>query len=427
MIRFVDQNGITVSPEAGCTSSYIFNYYGGGGAEVDPACHPGATAVQSYRHSHYGKSRIGVTVDEQWFALFGSVANSLRAGLWYEDSQRELGRDWHQILDPSLNFRWDEQPYWHQYDWTFPQRIFRWYLQETLYVGPFTASVGVRQFFVELSRRDMFGIDPELTVDSNSDILLSGGLTYESPIKGLRLFAGYSENFRAISSILLEVSGRNLDALTPETSSNIDVGAQFSGERIALSATWYHVDFQNRIIYIGPQTVTGPNYLVPGGGGYFNAGGLGTQGVELSVTVRLPRRVSFYSSYTRNQSEYIGSGDILVDQDQGTVQGTDVAGVPEQLWVISVDHSGPVGAGLSAKYTDSRRVSLTSDWYADSYWIVDAYVSLSGEALGHLFGSTEFSLIANNLFNESYLSTITENAAWLGAPRTVSLTATVTF
>ncbi len=427
LIRFVDQNGSAVSPEPGCTSSFIFNYYGAGGPDVDPACHPGATAVQSYRHSHYGKDRTGVTAEGNWIALIGAAGSSLRTGIWYERSRRLLGRDWHRMLDPSLSQMWDEQAYWHQYEWDFPQHIFRWFLEETLYVGPLTASVGARQFLVEVSRTDDFNVDPELAVDSNSDLLFSGGVTYESPIEGLRLFAGYSENFRAFSSALLEVPGRSLDALEPETSSNIDVGVQYSGGKIALSGTLYAVDFQNRIVFLGPQTVAGPNYLIPGGGAYFNAGGLDTRGFEFSATVQLPRQVSLYSAYTRNNSEYIGSGDSAVDADQGTLPGTDVTGVPDQLWVVSVDRPGPLSAGLSAKYTSTRRVSLTNDWYADAYWIVDAYVSLLGETLGQLFRSMEFSLVANNLFDETYLSAITENAAWLGAPRTISMTTTITF
>ena len=36
-------------------------------------------------------------------------------------------------------------------------------------------------------------------------------------------------------------------------------------------------------------------------------------------------------------------------------------------------------------------------------------------------------IVANNLFDKAYLSAITENAAWLGAPRTISMTATVSF
>ena len=81
------------------------------------------------------------------------------------------------------------------------------------------------------------------------------------------------------------------------------------------------------------------------------------------------------------------------------------------LWVVSLDRSGPLGTGLTAKYTSSRRVSLTADWYADDYWLVDAYVRFSGEALSELLRSTEFSIVANNLLDKAYLSAITENAA----------------
>ena len=232
LIRFVNGDGVAVGPTPGCASSYIFNYYGSGGAAVDPACHPGATAVQSYRHSHYGKDRLGVTLDEEWFTTIGSGGSTLRAGIWYEDSVRDLGRDWHQILDPTLNFKWDERPYWHQYEWDFPQSIFKWYVEETLYAGPFTLSGGIKQFLVDVSREDVFGADPNLAIDSDSGVLFSGGVTYETPVEGLNLFAGYAENFKAIPSSLLEVPGRSLDLLEPEAASNIDVGLQYTGDRV---------------------------------------------------------------------------------------------------------------------------------------------------------------------------------------------------
>ena len=427
LIRFVNRDGAAVGPDPGCTSSYIFNYYGSGGPAVDPACHPGATAVQSYRHSHYGKDRFGVTLDEEWFATLGAAGSTLRAGIWYEDSRRDLGRDWHRILDPSIGFNWDERAYWQQYEWDFPQQVFKWYLEETIFAGPFALSGGVKQFLVGVSREDRFNVDPDLGIDSDSDLLFSGGVTYETPLEGLDLFAGYSENFKALSALLLEVPGRSLDQLEPETASNVDIGLQYSGERVALGATWYTIDFQNRIFYLGPQTPTGPNYLIPGGGAYFNAGGIDTSGVEFSATVQLPQRTSFYTAFTLNDSKYIGTGDPLVDASQGLVAGTDVTGVPDRLWVVSLDRTGPLGMGLTGKYTSSRRVSLRSDWYADAYWLIDAYVSFSGEALSDLLRSMEFAIVANNLLDKAYLSAITENAAWLGAPRTISMTATVSF
>ncbi|MXX76183.1 MAG: TonB-dependent receptor [Holophagales bacterium] len=427
LIRFVGPDGAAVGPVPGCTSSFLFNYYGPGGPEVDPACHPGATAVQSYRHSHYGKDRVGVTLDQEWLTTIGSTGSKLRAGIWYEDSKRDLGRDWHQILDPVINFQWHATPYWHQYQWEFPQSVMMLYAEETLYAGRFTLTGGLKKYLVDVSREDQFHVDPNLTVDSDSSLLVSGGVTYETPVEGLDLFAGYAENFRAIGSTLLEVPGRSLAALEPETASNIDVGLQYSAERLALSATGYVIDFDNRIFYLGPQTPAGPNYLIPGGGAYFNAGGIETNGVELSATVQMPHQLSLYTAYTLNNSEYVGSGDALVDANQNIMPGTDVTGVPDRLWVISLDRSGPLSAGISAKYTSARRVSLVADWFTDEYWLMDAYVTFSGEVLSDLLRSTTFELVANNLLDEAYLSAITENAAWLGASRSVSMTVTFSF
>ena len=128
------------------------------------------------------------------------------------------------ILDPSLTFHWDERPYWQQYEWDFPQHVFKWYAEETIFAGPFALSGGVKQFLVGVSREDLFDVDPDLEVDSDSNLLFSGGVTYETPLEGLDLFAGYSENFKALSALLLEVPGRSLDPLEPETASNIRIG-----------------------------------------------------------------------------------------------------------------------------------------------------------------------------------------------------------
>ena len=426
-IRFVDRNLVAVGPQPGCTSSFIFNYYGSGGPEVDPACHPGASAVQSFRHSHYGKDRLGFTLDEEWTGAVGAAGNTLRAGLWFEDSTRILGRDWHRILDPRVNIAFDEKPYWQQYDWDFPQQVFKWYVEDTIYAGPLAVSGGVKQFLVNVSRRDLFGIDPGLGVDSDSDLLFSGGVTLEMPVDGLELFAGYAENFKSLADRLLEVPGRSLAALEPETATNVDVGMRYSGDRVALGATWYDIDFDNRIFFLGPTTTAGPNYLIPGGGAYFNAGGIDTSGVELSATVQMPRRTSFYTAWTFNDSQYVGTGDAQVDASQNIQPGTDVTAVPGRLWVLSLDRSGPLGMGISAKYTSSRRVSLTADWYADAYWLADAYLTFSVESLTGRFESAEVSLVANNLFDASYLAAIVENAAWLGAPRTISMNMSVSF
>ena len=143
--------------------------------------------------------------------------------------------------------------------------------------------------------------------------------------------------------------------------------------------------------------------------------------------MQVPRQTSFHTAFTCNDSQYIWTPDSLVDANAGIVAGTDGSGVPDRLWVVSLNQSGPLGMGQSAKYTSSRRVTPLSDWYADDHWLVHAYVSFSGEVLSDLLRSTGFATGANNLLEKAYLSAITENAAWRGGPRAISVSATVSF
>ena len=62
----------------------------------------------------------------------------------------------------TLNFNWNEQAYWYHYEWDFPQHVGKWYVEETLYVGPFALSGGVKQFLVGVSREDRFSVDPAI-------------------------------------------------------------------------------------------------------------------------------------------------------------------------------------------------------------------------------------------------------------------------
>lgn len=427
-VQFVDPGGAPLTPRAGCVSSLQFPY-GGAGPEFDPACHPAdAIPVQSYRHSHYGKDRVGLTLDGDWFGELAVGGNRLRAGLWAEDGRRDLGRDWHKVQDVRVSHRYDDTPYWRQYDWEFPQSIIKWYVEDTLFAGPLAINAGVRQYLVEVGRKDHFGESSELSVSSDSDLLLSGGLTYTSPIDGFELFAGYAQNFKSLSDRLLEVPGRSLEGLEPETADNLDVGFRYSGDRLAATATYYRIDFQNRIFFLSPQTAAGPNYLIAGGGSYFNAGGIDSRGVELSATLRVTESTSLYSAWTRNDATYVGTDDPLVSAAQGIRPGSQVVGVPRTLVVFSADHSGePVAAGISAKYTGARGVTLDGSWSADPYWLVDAYFRWSAGRISPRLQGLEVALIGNNLLDRPYLATISGQGAFLGAPRIVSLNVTASF
>lgn len=425
---FVSPAGVALVPIAGCASSIDFPY-GGAGPEYDPACHPpDAIPVQSFRHSHYGKLRTGLVLDGEWGAEVAGMRNRLRAGLWVEDGRRDLGRDWHRILDTREGVDYEAAPYWHQYEWEFPQSIAKLHLEDTLTRGAVEVSFGVSKHFVEVGRKDAFGEAESLTVSSDSDLLVSTGVIYDTPLAGLQLFAGRSQNFKSLSDRLFEVPGRDLSQLSPETADNTDLGARYTGERLALTATWYDIDFRNRIFFVTPQTPTGPNYLVAGGGSYFNAGGIRSRGIEISATFEVTASTSLYAALTRNDASYIGTGDALVAEAQGITPGNRVAGGPDQQAVLSLDHrQGDWVAGISAKYTGERPVLLDGSWTADPYWLTDAYIDYTMARPMAAIETLQLALVVNNLFDEPYLSSIAGPGSFLGAPRTASITATATF
>lgn len=425
---FVDGNGNALSPEPGCVSSITFPY-GGAGPEYDPACYAaGAIPVQSYRHTHYEKQRGGLTADLDWMTTFGDLENTLRGGVWYEDHERSEYRDWHRITDTRVGYEFEEQAYWRQYDRTYPQETFKWYLEDRVSFGALDVTFGAKQFLVDVEREDNFAETGDASVNSDSDVLFSGGVLYRTPIEGLELFAGYSENFKALSDAILERPESDLDGLSPETAENIDVGLRYVGDLFTLSATYYDISFEDRIIFLDNSVSTGPNYTIGTNGTYFNAGGIDSSGFELSGLVRPTDNLSLYLAYSYNESEYVGTGDPAADAAVGITPGNDVVGIPENQFVVTLDYvRGPMNAGLSTKYTDERAVRFDNSWLADDYLLTDAYVTLSGEGMGGVLNDATLNLVVNNVFDKTYLGGISGNGAWIGAPRSVAVTGTVRF
>lgn len=427
-IYFVDASGAQLSPIDGCVSSILFPY-GGAGPEADPACHAaGAIPVQSYRHTHYEKDRLGFTADADWTMTFDNGENLLRAGIWYEDATRNEWRDWHKITDTRVGFEFDRPAYWEQYDREYPQDTFKWYIEDTLTFGPLSANVGVKQFLANVARTDLFGETSDVEVDSDSDLLFSAGLLYETPVDGLTVFGGYAENFKSISDLVIERPDSDIDNIEPETARNIDAGLRYANDRISASLTYYDIEFENRLIFLSAESSAGPDFLIGTNGTFFNAGGIESSGFEFSASVILNENFLLYTSYTNNESTYIGTGDPLVDAEVGIVPGNKVVGVAENLFVASLDwQSGPYRAGVSTKFTGDRPVTLDNSWVAESNVITDLYVGVSGEAISDSFKNIDMSLVINNLTDEDFLGGIAGQGAWIGAPRTVVFTLTADF
>ncbi|GAA6136286.1 TonB-dependent receptor [Arenicella sp. 4NH20-0111] len=429
-IYFVDAAGNALSPREGCTSSITFPY-GGAGSEYDPACYSSdAIAVQSYRHTHYQKDRVGITSDLAYQLTFGDFDNELRMGIWYEDQTREEFRDWHKITDTTVGPAFDAQPYYVQYDREYPREVFNYYIEDSLTMGSVTATVGIRQFFVDVERVDNFDTGNRSTLNSDSDVLFSGGLRIDSGIDGLELFASYSENYKALGDLVLERDAVDTTNVTPETSENVELGLRFQSNRMSATVTYFNNTFENRLQFFGAQTAGNiPNYTIGADGRYDNVGGIETDGFEVSGTYYASDSISLYSAFTYTNAEYVGTGlGNEADAALGIFPGNKVVNTPENSLVVSLDWKNDIyRAGLSAKYVDDRFIDIANTSVAKSYTTADLYFGMSGAAFGEALEGIDVSLVVNNLLDESYLGGISGFGAWIGAPRTAVLSFSADF
>ncbi|MEW6991927.1 TonB-dependent receptor [Colwelliaceae bacterium 6441] len=408
---FTDQNGTPLAPDANCNQSYTWPW--NSGSALHPSCYSSdAIPVMSYRHTHYQKDRFGFTANGQW-----SIAmNDIKFGLWAESNERIESRDWHKVLDARVYHHFDSTPYWTQYENKFQTDTLKFYLQDTLTFGDLSLDFGAQKYLVELEKSNGFTGQKTGKVNSDSDLLFSAGAIYQVN-NNIELFAGYSENFSAIKDGVLERDASTLEAIEPETADNIDLGLRYNNENINFSATYYTIDFNNRITFIAPGSDSdGIDYSIGTNGSYLNVGGIESEGVELSVSYRLNEQWNIYSSYTNNDSRYVGNA-------PGFNAGDKVVDAVDDMFVFSSDYSqGDFYVGASGKYTSKRGA-------APSYTTFDVNAGYTVNFNGHAINTIDIAFVITNITDESYLSTGTGNGNtfFIGAPRTASMTFTANF
>ena len=427
-IYFVDNQGRSLSPAAGCESSITFPY-GGAGPQSDPLCYgAGAIPVQSYRHTHYGRDRNGFTADFDWTVSVGEGENTLSGGVWLEDSNRREYRDWHRITDPRVGIDFNEVPYWIQYNRDFNRDTTMWYIQDQFTIGALTLTAGIRQFDVNNNETDLFGVTAPESLNSDTDTLFSGGATFVTPVDGLELFVGYSENVKPLLDLVLEREGSSGGNLEAETAENLELGLRYVAPRLNMSAVFFQNEFENRLEFFGPQLAGNiPNYTIGLAGRFDNVGGIESDGFELAANYEISENWSIYGSYTNLDATYVGTGlGAGADASLGLIPGNQVVNTPDRMWVLSLDWTrDSYFAGVSSKYVAERFVGRANAQSTPDYTVTDAYLGFSGEAVSDLLQGFEFRFIINNATDESYLGGISGFGAWIGAPRTASFSMTV--
>ena len=387
-----------------------------------------ATRVSSYRHTHYDKDRYGFTSNLQW-----TLDNQqIRAGVWFEQQQRNQSRDWHQVLDPKVYHYFNDAPYWVQFNDDYENDVLKMYVQDKIQFGDLQLTVGVQQYLVDVTRDDLFNAANNGKLDSDSDLLPSLGLVY-ALTNDLELFSGYSENFKAIPDTLLNTVGQDFNSLEPETAENLDLGLRYQGDSVTASATLYSIKFNNRITLLAYQELDGaPDYLTELDGTFVNVGGVKSKGLEANADWRFSDTFSLTSALTLNDSTY-------TENVNGYRAGDNVAAIPEKMLSMDLKYDqGNYRAGLGAKYTGTyfgaaKRavINNVAQWNRDeipAHTLLNLYAGYRVDlAQGSAIQTLDLSFLLNNLTDKSYIAGGQEGAYLLGAERTASFTVSLGF
>ena len=84
-------------------------------------------------------------------------------------------------------------------------------------------------------------------------------------------------------------------------------------------------------------------------------------------------------------------------------------------------------AGFSTKYVGERYIDQANTQSVDSYVTSDLYLGTAVYNVGNAIDTMELRFTINNVFDERYLGTVADGAAWIGAPRVAALNAKFTF
>jgi len=409
-----------------------------------PTCAQG----QSYRNSTYYHTRSGVVAN----ARLDLGAHQIQAGIWYENLDRDFGREWLRYQDirtgPVIVAN---SVYREDFEQTFVTDLYKFYIADDWSVTEdLTISLGLQHFLIDISgqTRDesRYAADGTFngfltsSVNSDSDeILPSVGAVYDVN-DDLQVFGGYSRNFGAIGDWALEKTGTVFARLQPEVSENFEVGARYSTPRLAAAATVFRTENDNAIVFLDEtfaSTTGGINYNVGTGGTYVNArGGILTTGVEASAQFRLTDAFSAYAALTLLNSEYsatFNAANYGGSRRTQVTEGNKVPGTPDVLLAGSLNYeNGPFTGSLTARYVGESEGDAQNrpELVVPSYTLVDVSASYRLPLGDDDSRYIEAQVAVNNLTDERYIGGILDefNQRYTpGAPRTVYFTLSAGF
>ena len=176
-------------------------------------------------------------------------------------------------------------------------------------------------------------------------------------------------------------------------------------------ASYYHVDFSNRLLGISPTTVI--TSIISGAAILANVGSVKTDGVDIAGTLRFGPHFSIYDAVSYNNSRYRDNYVTGLASTVVPTAGKKVPGSPDWLnkSVVSAEYAG-FEAQFIGDYIGGRFATYTNDLAVDPYFTASLRLAYTvPDTLRLPVKHATVSVNVTNLFDVRAQSTLTIGAA----------------
>jgi iron complex outermembrane receptor protein len=433
----------------------------------------------SERTSEYQINRGGVIAS----LSYETAKNKVEGGFWFEGEKWNLARRYYATsLASPMQSLYDipSHPFFTQWEYVFNTTVYQIHLQDQYKVNSKLAlSAGFKTAETttdgELSPTFLSNLpvlaDPALQGTSAKPKLgyfpgeyAQGQLTSGKPFlpqfgaiyklnEGNEIFGDAAYNVRAYvpggngyGTSPWGTSQTGFDALktttSPETSWTEEGGYRYTAKRASAQVSYFHVNFENRLLAFAQGAGIAGNASI-----LANAGGVTTNGVDGSASIRITPEWTLYNAATWNKSAYDSdtgaSGSCIYASSTGSclpLKGLIVVDTPKYLYKTYLEYKkSGLFARLGADYMSQRYFTYSNDGSVPGRFLTDLSLGYQMEQLGafkdlklqanvsDLLNAQYYASIGTNGFIYSDPLSVNNNTLQVGAPRTVSGTMSVRF
>jgi iron complex outermembrane receptor protein len=419
----------------------------------------------SLRTSEYAIARGGVISS----VSYENGRNKVEGGFWFEGERWNLARRFYATSATSplhSLYAFPSNPFYTQWEYVFDSTVYDVHLQDVYKVtDKLKLAAGFKTEETITDGQLSPSFKSSYTGSTVSSSYAQGSLTSGKPFlpqfganykldKFSELFGDASYNVRSYvpggygfgtSPWGTTQSGFAVlkTTLKPETSWTEEAGYRFTSKVVAAQGSFYHVNFQNRLIAAAQGAGIAGNASI-----LSNVGGVTTNGLDGSISVHILPELTLYNGATWNRSTLDdnainSSGSCVYTDGSGNcinIKGKVVVDTPEGMYKTSLEYNkSGFYAHIGADYMSTRYFTYSNDGSVGGRFLSDLGFGYERTELGN-FKDLKLQLNVTNLTSEKYYSSIGtngfsasdpqalgNNTLQTGAPRAVSGTFTVRF